>query len=118
MKNEFIGSWQQVSCIDLGGSPSKEQNADVLVEFSENEFVVSGTDGSILIKGNYSLDTNHNPKWVDWFDTFGEDTGKTFLAIYKVENDQLTFSAADDGKPRPPNFDPIPGHTIRTHKRV
>ena len=53
--------------------------------------VVTLADGSTIIKGTYKLDPTQQPKALDLTDTFGADAGLTFLAIYRLEGDRLTF---------------------------
>ena len=62
--------------------PLDEQGWEPRVTFTGDTFVVTLADGSIPIRGTYKLDPTREPKTVDWTDTFGEDAGKTFLAIY------------------------------------
>jgi uncharacterized protein (TIGR03067 family) len=45
------------------------------------------------------------------------DPGNTFLAIYKLEGDRLTFCAADAGQERPTEFRSGPGHDLRVSLR-
>ena len=73
-------------------------------------------DGTIRIKGTYKLDPTRE-KVVDWTDTFGEDKGKTFLAIYSLEGDRMMFCAADAGQERPTEFRTRPGQVLRVHQR-
>lgn len=35
---------------------------------------------------------NPGTEAVDWMDAFGEDAGKTLLAIYRLEGDRLVFN--------------------------
>jgi uncharacterized protein (TIGR03067 family) len=84
----------------------------------DDTFVVTLADGSIVIKGFFKLDPTRVPKTIDWTDTFGEDAGKTFLAIYSLEGDQLVFCAADDAQERPTEFRTGPGQVLRVSQRL
>jgi uncharacterized protein (TIGR03067 family) len=87
------------------------------VTFSGDTFVVTLADGSTPIKGTYKVDPTRQPKALDLTDTFGEDAGKTFLAIYALEGDCLTFCAADAGQERPTEFRAGPGLDLRVSRR-
>jgi uncharacterized protein (TIGR03067 family) len=50
-------------------------------------------------------------------DTHGADAGKTFLAIYLLEDDRLVFCAADAGQKRPTQFKTKGGEVLRTMQR-
>ncbi len=55
--------------------------------FTGDAFFVTLADGTIPTKGTYKLDPTQKPEAMDITDTFGEDAGKTFLAIYSLEGD-------------------------------
>lgn len=57
------------------------------------------------------------PKEIDWIDTYGEDAGKTFPAIYEITTDRLSFCVANEGMSRPRAFEAKVGHTLRFFKR-
>ena len=75
-------------------------------------------DGSVPIKGTFKLDPTQLPKSMDLTDTFGADAGKTFLAIYSLNGDQLVFCAADEGQSRPSSFETTRGQVLRVNQRV
>jgi uncharacterized protein (TIGR03067 family) len=54
---------------------------------------------------------------MDLTDVFGEDAGKTFLAIYSLEGDRLVFCAADEGQARPTEFRTRKGEVLRVSLR-
>lgn len=115
----FAGTWRQVRCEADGiESPPEEFGPAPTVTFVDDTFVVRNTDGSIVIEGSFRLDPTCDPKEVDWIDTVGEDAGKTFLAIYTLEGDTLTFCAADEGLERPREFRTRSGETLRVHHRL
>ena len=112
------GTWKQIAC-------EKDGVADQVDEFgwapkttfTDDTFVVTLADGSIAIKGTFTLDPTQEPKTIDWTDTFGEDTGKTFPAIYSLEGDRLIFCAADEGQERPTEFRTRLGQVLRVCQR-
>src|SRR3954451_20096188 len=89
---KFQGTWRQIAHERDGvADPPDERGWDPRVTFAGDTFVVTLADGSTPIKGTFRLDPTRDPKTVDWTDTFGEDAGKTFLAIYTLDEDRFTF---------------------------
>src|SRR5262245_28765157 len=112
------GTWKQIAYERDGvKEPLDEQGWEPRVTFSGNTFVVTLADGSIHIKGTYTLDPNRQPKAIDLTDTFGADAGKTFLAIYSLNGDQLVFCAAGAGLDRPTELKTKPGQVLRVNQR-
>jgi uncharacterized protein (TIGR03067 family) len=100
---KFQGTWKQIAYEKDGVKvPLDEQGWET---FEGNTFIVTLADGGIPIKGTYRLDATREPKAMDLTDTFGEDKGKTFLAIYSLERDRMIFCAADAGQERPTEAD-------------
>lgn len=115
---KFYGLWIQESCNSDGlDNPAENYGAVPTVTFTNNQFVVRNTAGEVVIEGLFSVHPYATPKAIDWFDTFGEDAGKTFLAIYEISGDRLEFCAANEGMERPRGFEPKIGHTLRFFKR-
>jgi uncharacterized protein (TIGR03067 family) len=113
------GTWKQIAC-EKDGLPDAvdEFGWEPTSTFVDDTYVVTLADGSIAIKGTFKLDPTQVPKTIDWTDTFGEDAGKTFLAIYSLEGDQLIFCAADDAQERPTEFRTGPGQVLRINQRL
>ena len=102
---KFQGTWKQIGYERDGvKEPLDEQGWGPRVTFEGDTFVVTLADGSSPIKGTYKLDPTQEPKGMDLTDTFGEDEGKTFLAIYSIKGDRMTFCAANAGQERPTDF--------------
>ena len=115
---KFQGTWKQTACEKDGVAESLDEFGwEPRSTFTGDTFVVTLADGSIAIKGIFKLDPTREPKTIDWTDTFGEDAGKTFLAIYSLEGDQLVFCAADAGQERPTEFRTRPGQVLRVSQR-
>lgn len=74
-------------------------------------------NGSVPIRGTFKIDPTRNPKSIDYTDTHGADAGKTFPAIYTLENDKLIFCAAFEGQERPTEFKTKTGEVLRTNLR-
>ena len=112
------GTWRQIAYERDGVTePLDEQGWEPRVTFTGDTFVVRLADGSTPIRGTFKLDPTRDPKAIDWTDTFGEDAGKTFLAIYSLEGDRFTFCAAYPGQERPTEFRTRPGQVLRVHQR-
>jgi uncharacterized protein (TIGR03067 family) len=116
---KFQGTWKQVAYERDGVKEpfDEEKEWEPCTTFTGNRFVVTIADGSTPIKGTFKVDPTHNPKAIDYTDTFGVDAGKTFLAIYKFENDRLIFCAAAAGHERPTGFRTKTGQVLRTNER-
>lgn len=114
----FQGGWKQIAYERDGVvEPLDEQGWEPRTTFTGEEFLVTLADGTVPIKGTFRIDPTRNPKTVDWTDTIGEDAGKTLLAIYCLQGDQLTFCAASPGLERPTEFKTRPGQVLRTLQR-
>lgn len=115
---KFSGSWVQISCnSDEIENPNEGYGSAPIVTFKKNAFVVANPEGTVLIEGTFSLNANATPKEINWTDTFGNDAGKTFPAIYEIGESTLSFCAANENMSRPKAFEPKIGHTIRTFTR-
>ena len=115
---KFQGTWRQIAHERDGVSdPPDERGWEPRATFTGDTFVVTLADGSTPIKGTYSVDPTREPKALDLTDTFGADAGKTFLAIYALEGDRLTFCAADAGQERLTEFRTRLGHDLRVNQR-
>ena len=116
---KFQGTWKQISYERDGVKEpvDEEKGWEPRSTFSGNTFVVAIADGSTPIKGIFKLDPTREPKAIDYTDTFGADAGKTFLAIYSLEGDELIFCAADDGHERPTEFKTKLGQVLRVNQR-
>ena len=116
---KFQGAWKQVRFEKDGlKEPPDEAGWEPTCVYLGDTFVVTLADGRIPIKGTFTIDPTQNPKALNLTDTFGEDAGKTFLAIYSLEGDEQIFVAADEGMERPTEFTTRPGHVLRACRRV
>lgn len=116
---KFQGVWKQVSCnIDGVKNAAEEYGSQPRVTFAGFEYVVTGADGAVVIKGRFELDPTQTPKTIDWTDTFGAGAGTTIPAIYFLDGDRFLFCAAGEGRIRPPEFSSGRGRIIRVHERV
>jgi uncharacterized protein (TIGR03067 family) len=113
------GKWQQIECEANGvKNPPEEYGAQPISTFTRDTFVVTRADGTVVIRGTFSLDPTRQPKAIDWTDTFGADAGKTFPAIYTLDEQRFIFCASDEGQPRPTEFRTQSGQVLRILQRV
>lgn len=116
---KFQGTWRQIRCEADGiDDPSDEFGSQPLTTFAGATYVVTHADGTTILEGTFTLDPTQEPKAVNWTDTCGADSEKTFPAIYAFEGDWLVFCAADHGMDRPKVFRTRAGETLRVHQRV
>jgi uncharacterized protein (TIGR03067 family) len=113
------GTWQQIECEANGvKNPPEDYGLHLISIFTHDTFVVTRADGSIVINGTFTLDPTQHPKAIDWTDTFGTDAGKTFPAIYTLDEQRFIFCASDDGQPRPTEFRTKDGEVLRILQRI
>jgi uncharacterized protein (TIGR03067 family) len=119
-RQRLQGTWRQTGYERDGVKEplDDEQGWEPRVTFTGDTFVVTLADGRTPIKGTYRLDPARQPKAMDLTDTFGADAGKTFLAIYSLDGDRLTFCAADAGQERPAEFRTNAGQVLRAFQRL
>jgi len=112
------GSWRQVA-FEADGLPNavdEYSDAGVTV-FSGNDFTVYSSDGSVMLRGVFTLNEQSDPKAVDWIDAMGPDAGKVLPGIYELDGDRFVFVAGESGGPRPTRFATRPGETMRSFSR-
>ena len=101
----MAGTWKPTAA-DLGGN-----KIDAMV-LENASFVVEGENYTVSVndfteKGTFKLDPKKEPKALDFFPTQGNNNGKTFLCVYKIDGDVLTICYSLDGTTRPENFEPL-----------
>jgi uncharacterized protein (TIGR03067 family) len=112
------GTWVQVECeADGVKNPHEDYGEQNITAITGNTFTVTHADGTVVIKGTFTLNLDPDPKYVDWSDTFGVDAGKTFPAIYILDDDTFTFCAGDKGA-RPTTFHTKKNQVRRILKRI
>ena len=97
------GTWVAVSA-ERNGRPADELKGHRLT-FAGNTFVIEG-HGKVLYKGTFETDPGKKPAQIDFVQTEGQDKGKTWRGIYRLEGDTLRTNdnAPDVAKPRPTEF--------------
>ena len=119
--NRLQGAWSQTyfeadGVVDPPNDPHTAPGAVCI--FRGNEFEVLTPDNDLLLKGTFELDASTTPKAITWVDSIGEDAGKELPAIYELTDRTFRFIAADEGAPRPTQFETVIGLTMREFARV
>lgn len=94
-----------------------DQNDEIVLEISGSMFTVR-RNSVTEIEGTFEVDSDRNPKSIDWRDLAGVDSGKVFKSFCVVRQDYFEFCAADEGLPRPGCLEATQGHTIRRFERL
>ena len=116
---KFSGFWVQTGCNSDGiENPIESYGVFPTVKFINNQFFVTNAAGQTVIEGTFSVNPYAAPKEIDWTDTYGEDAGKTFPAIYEISEEKLAFCVANEDMERPNGFESKAGHTVRFFKRT
>ena len=93
------GRWRQVEHEANGIKNPADEFVDGVTTFSGNCFTVHNLDGSVMLRGTFSLDASVSPKAIDWIDSIGPDAGKVLPASYRLRGDTFIFIAGDEGAP-------------------
>ena len=112
------GRWRQVEHEANGIKNPADEYVGGVTTFSGNCFTVHNVDGSVMLKGTFSLDASVSPKAIDWIDSIGPDAGKVLPASYRLKGDTFIFIAGDEGARRPTEFVTKIGETMRSFVRL
>jgi uncharacterized protein (TIGR03067 family) len=112
------GRWRQTALeVDGVQGQDEEHGSHPIVTFSGSRFSVRSEEGTLVIEGTFTLDATKHPKHIDWTDTFGTDSGKTFPAIYRLYENKFIFCAGEEGR-RPEEFATRVGDTMREFQQL
>lgn len=118
---ELQCSWSQ-SYLEADGvaNPDDDEHTSpgAVCIIEGQDFRVIKPDGTLLLKGSFTLNATTYPKSITWIDAIGEDAGTALPAIYELSADMFQFVAADEGQPRPSRFENMAGLTMRVFVRV
>ncbi|MCH8551413.1 MAG: TIGR03067 domain-containing protein [Natronospirillum sp.] len=109
------GVWRQLAANEDGGII--DQFDDITLTVRGSAFTVR-RNGEIEIEGSFEVNSKEQPTSIDWKDLVGADTGKVFKSVCTCRGNEFEFCAADEGLPRPTDFNGVKGHTIRRFKRI
>lgn len=99
------GTWQ-------GRAVGDEPAAPCSFVIAGNNFEFHGPDAKVWYKGTFTLREDTKPKQYIAVITdcpFPQYVGKTSMAIYRLENGNLTITGNEPGKPTPPAAFDAPG---------
>jgi uncharacterized protein (TIGR03067 family) len=97
----------------------EEDGWQPLTIIAGNSFTVVISDGSTVLTGEFSIESNQKPKAIDWTDRAGSyASDHKILAIYELNATHFVFCAAYDGAPRPVEFKTNVGQVLRRMRRV
>jgi uncharacterized protein (TIGR03067 family) len=105
---KFQGSWILISAERDGKKTPQEEAKKLTLAIQGDQFVLR-KDSVIISEGRLTLDATKTTKEIDESITTGSNKGKTFLAIYEIDEVHHKISFAAAGKERPKAFSSIPG---------
>jgi uncharacterized protein (TIGR03067 family) len=117
----LAGNWQVVSR-EVDGEKADQKALDAMKVTIDREGIVTvQRDGKTIGKSKWTnLDTAKDPKTVDLEVIEGENKGKVYLGIYRIEENNMTICRANPDKKRPTTFSTEAGSgcTLMSFKRV
>jgi uncharacterized protein (TIGR03067 family) len=115
---KFQGNWQLISAERDGKKTPQVEAKKITLTIQGNKFVLR-KDAVIISEGTMTLDLTKKPKEIDETITTGPNKGKTFSAIYEIDDEHHKICFAAAGKERPTAFSSVPGsgHLLQVWKR-
>jgi uncharacterized protein (TIGR03067 family) len=117
---QLQGTWQVVSAkvgVNRDVVPLPDEVANRLqLLFSSDKLVLR--EGLSDKTATFHIDPDQNPRTLDMVHTDGPEKGKTFLAVYQLDGDNLQLCRANPGDQRPASFTPANGQMLFVLKRV
>jgi uncharacterized protein (TIGR03067 family) len=104
----FQGRWVLRSAERDGKQTPGEEVQKFRLTIHGDKFVLS-KDTVVVSEGTFTLDPTKKPKEIDETATAGPSKGKTFLAVYEIDDEQHKICFAAPGKDRPTEFSSTPG---------
>lgn len=113
----FQGKWALISAQRDGKKTPEEEVKKITLTIQGNKFVLY-KNAEIISEGTFTLDPTKRPKTIDETATAGPNKGKTFLAIYEIDDQHHKICFAAPGKERPTAFssEPGSGHLLQEWK--
>ena len=100
---KFEGKWILISAERDGKKTPQEEAKKTTLTIQADQFVLR-KDSVIISEGRLTLDPTKSPKEIDEAITTGPNKGKTFLAIYEIDDEHHKICFAAAGKVRPTAF--------------
>jgi uncharacterized protein (TIGR03067 family) len=116
---KFDGAWQAVMGKVNGEEVPAEGLKKVHVTVEGGQYTVKVEDNAVE-KGGFTVDPSKKPKQMDVKPVEGQNQGKTLLAIYELDGDDLKICFVESGKDRPTDFssDKDSGRVLHVYKRA
>jgi len=116
---KFQGAWRLVRAEADGKKTPDEEVKKIRLTIQGNRFVLR-RDDKVLSEGTFSLDDATNPKAIDETLTAGPRKGKTFLAIYEIDDvhHKICFAAAGKHRPKDLSAPAGSGRLLQLWKRA
>lgn len=114
------GQWLQIGYERDGiiSPVDAEQGWNPLTTISGLGFMVTIANGDTVLVGTFTLNSEQQPKEIDWVDTGGfYASDRTIKAIYILTETEFIFCASYDGAARPTEFKTKPGQVLRRMRR-
>ena len=99
---KWQGTWRAVSMEHDGKQTPSEKLKPIKLTVEGNKYHFQ--NGDFSEHGSYRFDPSQQPKALDIVVGEGDDKGKTYLVIYKVDADELTICLESENKHRPQAF--------------
>lgn len=106
--DRFQGQWVLLSA-EWDGKPTPGDEVKKFRLTIQGDSFVLSKDSVVVSGGTLKLDPTRKPKEVDETATAGPSKGKTFLAIYEIDDEQHRICFAAPGQGRPTEFSSTPG---------
>ena len=117
--DKFQGNWQLISLEREWKADPPEDAKKLTLTIQGDKFVLR-KEGAVVSEGTMKVDPSKKPKELEETITTGPNKGKTFRAIYEIDEDQHKVCFAAVGKDRPTAFatQPSDGRVLQVWKRV
>jgi uncharacterized protein (TIGR03067 family) len=113
---KFQGNWQLISMERDGKQTPPEDAKKITLTIQGDKFILR-KDAVTISEGTMSLDATKKPKEIDETITTGPNKGKSFLAIYEIDDEQHKICFAAAGKEWPTSFSSGGGQILQVWKR-
>jgi uncharacterized protein (TIGR03067 family) len=115
---KFQGNWTLISAERDGKKTPQKEAKKIKLTIQANKFILR-KDSVVISEGTFTLDPTRKPKVIDETITAGPNKGKTYLAIYEIDDEHHKICFAAAGKKRPMAFSSKPGsgHLLQVWRR-
>jgi RNA polymerase sigma factor (sigma-70 family) len=113
------GTWEMITVASDGKKQNTPAGRTTQLTFRGEAFTLE-RDGKVIAKGTLKVDPSKKPHPLDLTFSEGDMAGKTTLAIYEIQGDELQEGFAITGNERPTGFTTEKGNNrlVFTYRRV